>query len=289
MMKIFIPGRAAVFLALGVASTAACGGIVVIDEGSGGGGTSSTGTSTTTGTTTTTTTGQGGAGGGTTVAAKCPEVAAESTYCLTTLYPGQIAAVGLESGNVCLVLDVGLELSDASSLAVLGDDVFVCSYEQGLIRISLPTASVTFAPQSCTAVAAYDGKLLVKSFEMFGQIALYASFEDAMNSAPEAVFDTDDSNTRMTQQGGTLYTAWHSTNEIDRWALPAFDPLPSIFPEGFDGWVDGMWVTPDGRLILATSDDQLLTFDIATGALQSALGTNAQGSLLGGLSCWSKL
>jgi hypothetical protein len=220
----------------------------------------------------------------------CPEVAAESIYCLTSALGSQLVLVGLDSGDACPITSFGAD-GRASSQALLGDDAYMCSEADGtFIKVSTLTGAVETAPSTCQAVAAYEGGLLVKpSFEdpdNLNKLFFYASFTDVLNDTPTSEISIDDNNTRMTVQGSTLYTAWHSTNRVDVWTLPSPAKLPSIVLEGFDDWVMGMWATTDGRLVIA-SREHILTFDAATGAVLSTVAPALQDWSYGGLTCWT--
>ena len=91
----------------------------------------------------------------------------------------------------------------------------------------------------------------------------------------------------MTVHGSTLYSAWHSTVEIQVHDLPTESTLPSIFPEGYDTWVWGMAVTDDGLLALA-SRGEINMFDVATGAFIRTVYPVGDMRAVQGLSCVTK-
>lgn len=269
---------------LGVAA-AACSGTVVVmgdDPGQGGGGSGGGATA-----------GTGGAPAAPdAVAAACPDIAAEPMACLVLAAPGQLLALSPATGALCPVTHLTLPIADPAptSLAVLEGDVYYCDHELGLVRASAATGEATSAPYACYSVTAWQGKLLVSPLWSDDTLELYPSFDAVLAGAPEAVFTSPADNSRMTVRGDALYTTPYVASEVQRFQLPAVDPLPPLALEGFNDWVDGMWVSDDGaRLLILSFDpspDQLVTFDLATGAAVASVPVAQEGGMAGGLHCW---
>lgn len=250
--------------------------------------------------------GEGGSGGGSTttgagylpdaVEAACPDLSAEPLACLAigAGAPGQLLALSPTTGALCPVTDLSLPVADPAptSLAVIEGDVYYCDDDRGLVRASLTTGEATAAPYACYSVTAWQGKLLVTPLWSDDTLELFPSFDDVLAGAPEAVFAAPNDNSRMAASGDALYSTPYVTAEVQRWQLPAAEPLPPVALEGFEDWVDGMWVSDDATQLLVLSftpsPNRLATFDLATGALVASVPVTATGGLTGGLHCWTK-
>ena len=78
---------------------------------------------------------------------------------------------------------------------------------------------------------------------------------------------------RLTVRDGVVYTAWHSTNTIERSDLVTGQALASVTLQGYDGWILGLSVTGDGRMVIPGDiwGSTVRVFDRATGELDEAL------------------
>ncbi|EYF00077.1 hypothetical protein [Chondromyces apiculatus] len=284
-----------ILLAAGVVATllVACGGNVVVDHelssGSGGAGGYTTvvgvGAGQPTTTSSVTSTGVGGnTGVPDTIRSACPELAAEMPVCIMVDYEG-IVAVSPRTGEQCRLLSDlqgAITSSDASSIAVIGEQIHWCNFES-LNRISLEGV-VRSVPYLCQAVTTWEGKLLVRSYGQGTEtLKVHGSLEDIeMGVPPEDIFYTDDDNSRWVASETTLYSAWHSTSEIRRVSFPSLEPQPSLALQGFDGWVMGMWPDEAEGVMLVNSYGRFLTFDLTSGAKVGEVVTSSGD----GIHCW---
>jgi len=217
----------------------------------------------------------------------CESVTRESEHCLTSA-SGTLAVVGLDTGTVCPLassppVDVG---PGSPTLAWRGEAAYACLYGIGLVRASLEDGSVLVGQMPCTAVALDDeGRLLVSAAPReasdpygFPTTNLYAfdSWRDALAGRAAAVYPDGWIGwvpERLTVRDGIVYRAWHSTDTIDRSELATGTTLPSIGLQGYDGWILGLAVTGDGRLVIPGDSwgDTIRVFDAATGLSRPAV------------------
>ena len=278
-------------VALGAVGLSACGGNVVVDpaEGTGAGGqgspTSSSANTTATATGTSTGTGTGGSGGSGLIEQLCPDIAAEAHHCVTVGYDS-LALVSPNTGNTCVMTYLQSSISaDVSSIALRADHVYVCT-NASMLQIAIADGSINEAAIPCGAVTSYQGGLLVKPPLSQGpakELYHYASFEDVIANVPSEILAIEDSNTRMTARGNTLFTAWHAGSEVSHFSLPSGEPLMPLFLQGFDDWFNGLSAPDDSRFIVLSTGNRLATFDSASGALLQDV--YAPGDLLSGLHC----
>ncbi|HEU4535604.1 MAG TPA: hypothetical protein VFS00_15860, partial [Polyangiaceae bacterium] len=92
----------------------------------------------------------------------CEALARESTYCVG-LQGGQLSAVGLDSGTVCAGPSTNADTTAVSSLGWVGDYVYVCDYNRGLVRISVADGSVDIAAVSCDSATSHAGGILLSN------------------------------------------------------------------------------------------------------------------------------
>lgn len=205
----------------------------------------------------------------------CDDVRAEAHFCLG-FGPGELVLLGLDSHETCAGprVEGGDDDGPAGpSVAWIDDHLYACpDVEQSttVFGVSLVDGSWERATTSCTAVTEWRCGLLllpwasrhVDQYETFG--AVKAGEITAAPAIGEILAS------RMTTQGDLLYTAWHSTDQIGVYAMPEGTPLEPIQPEGFDTWVDGLSVTEDGLLVLATNvegtEPEVHVFEAASGA-----------------------
>lgn len=148
-----------------------------------------------------------------------------------------------------------------------GGDLFVCNRTDSggtVTRVDARTGAVEHSTVACEAVTADGSAIWVHD----GRASSLGRYDDwaavRAGSGVRAAFAAPVS--RLAVQGQTLFGAWHSTQIIERMTL-AGASQGSVALEGYDDWVLGLAVAPDGRLIVAAPDrvGSLLTFDSATG------------------------
>jgi hypothetical protein len=215
-------------------------------------------------------------------------VTSEGAYCLTTT-PGSISLVGLESGDVCHVAASsapGLG-HHVHSLSWRGEIAYVCTYEHGLMRVSLRDGSWQAMQVGCEAVADYDGGLLLLR-PYFQGLSLFQTLEDAFEGKPAASYSFGGVYSRIATSRNIFYGAWHSTDEIIVGDLASGESLPPLQLEGFDGWVHGMARTSTEELVLIgwaeppPTRRALLFFDAGSGAKGKTVPVS---DWIGGLAC----
>jgi hypothetical protein len=229
-----------------------------------------------------------------TVPVKCEQLTAESIYCMT-INNNTPTVVGLESGQTCSGVPAKVSgLDDVSSLGWQGNYLYTCIRERGLARISLVDGSVDIAPVACEAVASHREGLLTllghdgteSSWE--GALVHFESLEAAARQDSSCLRRSSPRASRMTVHGDQGYFAWHSTDTISTLALDKTDKPRSIVLKEYDGWILGMSVLDDGRLVIlapgsGTRSARLLVFDSKTGASLGAHSLRLSDS--GGLVC----
>jgi len=211
----------------------------------------------------------------------CADVLAESTACLTVTQGG-LALLGVDSGASCPVAPVASHsLYDLSSLGWLGDVLYACSYNEGLVRLDVQTGAVERLEMPCAAATADAGSLLILTgyepgMSSNSSVFRVAGYDGLLAGEAEATGVTNLWGERMTARDGLLYSAWHSTNTIQVHDLATGELVREVVLEGYDNWINGLDVTPDGRLLILGYaeeglDSQLMVFDAVTGA---RLGTH---------------
>ena len=221
----------------------------------------------------------------------CSDVIDESYVCLAHS-PGGILAVGLDTGTICDALPASPDdrAPRPTSMAWLGSDVYTCSGEHGVLtRTSLLDGTVQRSFANCKAVTSHDGGLLLQppleNPATMHQLWKAGSFLDA-HCGHYQVIPVDLHASRITAHDDVVYTAWHSTSEIDRFHLPGGDPAGTVQLQGFDTWIDGMSVLDGEQLVVnaAGTQGRLAVFDIDGGQLSWAVDVPPD---LGGLVCVS--
>lgn len=233
----------------------------------------------------------------------CEDVTTETHYCITISGSGT-ALFGLDSGLVC-PLGKGSEvfsdhMMNAHSIALLDGHLFMCVDEiidhtgaHGILRFSMLSGLWEVIPVLCSSLARYENGLIVQPDMSLGPsgVVYYPSLEDLRDGIYVPMGSTSIAS-RMTVNGHTLYTAWHSTSEIDRYQLPSGTSAGTIHLEGYDTWVQGLAVTDDGLLVCNASwpEGRVAVFDEATGDhLYDVLPVNEEGADVGitGLVCFT--
>lgn len=205
----------------------------------------------------------------------CEGVTSESYYCLTFTEGGDVMALGLDTGDTCTVVDDAIDdVSYVDSITWLGPHLYACAgYFEKLHRVDLTDGTVDEAYVWCGGVAEWDGGLLTKwpggwGPEAFDSMWFYPTFLDAQCQDPDEIpFGTG--NSRFTVYGDNLYSAWHSTDEVDVNSLPYGADQGTIFLEDYDTWINGMSVIDGELLVLSASwpEDRVVVFDLGGGYL----------------------
>jgi hypothetical protein len=206
----------------------------------------------------------------------CEPLAEESTYCMT-LNGNTPTVLGLDSGRKCSGVPIQMsDLHDVTSLAWRGDHLYACTRERGLARFSLVDGSVDVAPIGCEAVAAHRDGLLTMLDDM-GQeqgftraLLQFDSFEAATRRESSCAIDNRPHASRMAVQGDQGYFAWHAADEISTLSLARGGEPQTLKLKGYMGWIMGLDVTPDGRLLIIGQGEgprtpKLLSFERANG------------------------
>lgn len=223
--------------------------------------------------------------------AGCESVTTESQYCLT-IAGGSLALLGIDSGAVCPVAtDARLEHTPTDhALSWRGEVAYVCDDYAGLKRISLKDGKTGLAQMPCSGVGVDGGRLLVAApsgrtdepwaRSLFG----FDTWEQLLAGRTISSFDLGYFVSRMTVHDGILYTAWHSTDTIKRTSLATGEALPPVALEGYEGWILGLAVTGDGRLLVTgeLGGDTVYVFDARTG---KAEGVVRPSTPVAGLAC----
>ena len=216
---------------------------------------------------------------------------AESHYCLT-LSAGRPAILGLDSGTVCPFgkPDLNLDEEGPGKISIGFQDgcLFKCISRtgmHGLLRYSVVDDLLALAPVPCDGVATWRGGLITMQPRAWGpdfSLTYFTSFEDALDGEGEG-WPWGTRNSRMTAHGDLLYSAWHSTSEVDVQALPSGEAVRTISLEGYDTWIWGMSVTDDGLLVLNSGSGRVALFTEATGVWLRDVDPSAS---VGGLVCF---
>jgi hypothetical protein len=225
---------------------------------------------------------------------ECASVEAESAACISVV-DGGLALIGADSGTICPLAarQGGGEHPDPTSASVgwLGEVLYRCIHDEGLVRTDLRTGARERLEIPCQAVTDDAGTLLVApgwSGGIFDWGAIYRvdGYQGLLAArATRAAVSTG--NSRFTAHAGLLYSAWHSTSTIDVHDIATGAAVGQVPLTGYDGWIFGLDVTNDGRLLVAGMDDAgtlLMIFDATTGA---RLGEHRLGRHWGasGLAC----
>ena len=221
----------------------------------------------------------------------CEHILEESLFCITRHWmasPPRLELLGVDTGTVCplgIEGDFLFHTPGDGSIAWIDDGLYVCNWYEspwGLTRISLSDGTVETTGIMCEAVARYNSGLIVMASPGMDGITYFESFADAKAGDGVSILVTPWAS-RMTAFCDSLYTAWHSTPEIDVFSLTDETRTRTIFLEDYDGWVWGMSVSEDGRLLLINEpENRIAIFDVDTG---ESLGNLSLGNGYHGLAC----
>ncbi len=208
------------------------------------------------------------------LAASCGSITSESTFCLGRTDFG-IAAIGLDSGDVCPVVAVPPDENGGlpTAMAWHGSDVYACEGEWGnLTRISLEDESQQRSFAYCDSVASFAGELLMlpdgSDPANMNQLWAAGNLTEA-HCGGHRVIPADLHASRITADGGRVYAATHSTSEVEVFEPPQEGPIRKIQLEGFDTWIHGMAVLDGEALAINAThtEGRIAVFDLHDGEL----------------------
>lgn len=201
---------------------------------------------------------------------ECAEVAAESAYCLTMDYEGA-TLVGIDTGRVCTFgasLDSSLQ---NPSFAWQGMSIVTCGNDWSantVGRYDLITGEIDATTLLCRSVTDLGDRILVAEGIESPTLRVYDDFDAIVADAPAEVLDITIQGTRMWTDGEILLDAWHATDVLWRQTMDG-EPLGDLPLQGYDGWIDGMFVHEGTLLVLTRGDghDNIVrSFDPRSGA-----------------------
>lgn len=205
--------------------------------------------------------------------ARCGHVLKEQRRCVATAAAGEnhLVAIGLDSGTACIgpVLH-GSEGHGQSSLGWIGDYVYTCERERGIVEVSLRDGAIRVAPFACESVT-NDGQSLIvtPAMQAFGgAVERYASFDALLARQPLGTLKIAGTSSRLAVQGNAAYTAGHSTDEIGVTALDS-GQRTTIKLDRYDDWIFGLDVLSNGNILVGSprrTERDLRVFDGRTGA-----------------------
>lgn len=196
--------------------------------------------------------------------AGCDAVVSQSQYCLTTTMDG-IAAVGLDTGEMCSVTATTAPLTHGytTSYAWRGELLYACTNE-GLVRVSLLDGSWERAQVACDAVAGNEDGIFL--LPRIGPLRRYSDYQAVLDREPDRIYSFDLWGTRIAVEGARIYDAWHATDTIEIHDLAGDAAVGPLVLEDYDGWIMGLAVTDDSRLVLTDGFDRIVLFDVDSGA-----------------------
>lgn len=219
---------------------------------------------------------------------------------------GQVTLVGMDSGLQVPLVDVqGDAFYEIDGLALLGEYVAVCG--PTLSRIDLATGDIEETGITCDAVADYDGGILLFHACDEGYYAdcdYNGTWRDPIRWYPtwdDAVADTNGTTTpavpyatRLGRGDAELLSAWHATDEVERWDPVTGTLIGTTHLQFFDTWVWGLsavgerlFVVNDGRDPGVSWNTRIAEFDADGNAVQDLrLGEHVR---MNGLACTDAL
>ncbi len=226
----------------------------------------------------------------------CDSIMQENWYCYSVIQDTannkHVGLVGVVSGDLCNIAQVPyVDFTSTNGIAIVGDDAYFCDNNM-VYRVSLLDGSTeefyfgsTYGV-SCDSIAAWDGDLVIMPgasdpFYMY-KLLVYSSFIDIVAQNPVYLNFLTEA-TRLTINDQTMYTAWHSTDEVDVYPLPSGAPHTVVPLQYYDTWIWGMSVTDDDLLVITGNSGNLHVFHAGTGLEQWLTTTAAM--RLSGLYC----
>lgn len=172
-------------------------------------------------------------------------------------------------------------------LAQLGDSLVMSAYTGDGFRwleIDLAAGTAQLGPENTDRwISATEDRLVTISLSA-SSFEFFDDFEQLCSGAPSSQVITSAHASRHGIAGDESYTAWHSTDEIDVHDLHNGTYLRTVYPEGYDGWVNGIALA-GGELFLTEANGSIRRFDAETGALRGTVDAPAVQMWHGGLWC----
>ncbi len=161
---------------------------------------------------------------------------------------------------------------DSHGIARFGDTLIVPIYGsiETWYEVDLNGGGVRSGGVPDERAVTTDGQDLITFCDehQVGTFCRYHSFDDLVSDTPAATIEADLWASRMTATSDRLYSAWHSTNEIDVNDVHTGAYIGTLQLEGYDDWIQGMSVR-GGELLLmraASYVHYFARFDLTTGA-----------------------
>ncbi len=121
---------------------------------------------------------------------------------------------------------------------------------------------------------AEDGLWVASDLIGSGAAMRYATIDDLVADSPAQAVGLPDSlwSTRGSVLGGRLYAAWHAADNLEWVPLPGAGGMGRLWPEGVDGWIDGISAFEGAILVMHEPGNapQIQHFDPESGALVDA-------------------
>lgn len=159
-----------------------------------------------------------------------------------------------------------------AGFALLGDELVTAGYNGNNFQwmaVDLVQDAVTWGSNTNETSVTSDGTDLIA---LCGNDAFcrYPDFTSLSAGSPSAVIPADLHASRLTTDGTSVYTAWHSADSIDVHDLATGVQLSTIWLQDWDTWIWGMSVVGDDLYLMHHDYGQgnrFARFDVATGTL----------------------
>jgi hypothetical protein len=202
--------------------------------------------------------------------AACPAETSESAWCLSATSGGELVVLGLDSLSTC---DVGVSFDHhydshrVASLGWIGGDVYGCIGQYGVLeRIQLDgSEDPDHAEIWCDAAVADGGQLYTIPQYSGPTTSAYASWEDAQCGSATASMNVGWNDSTYGAADGVGWSAWHSTDTVERYDLAGGGGLLGTVTLDYSGWIYGLG--PVGDWIVITTRSEVRIHDATTGDL----------------------
>ena len=200
----------------------------------------------------------------------CEHLQEQSGWCLAFDRPsGHLWVVGLDTRETCRVEHEPVAPTMPHNIAVLGDHVILTEQPfDGLqADIDLKTGSAAHfeieADGMLLNLTDYDGGFIAQYVgpEAPGGVLFYEGLEEFLlhESSPLDHLDPRIGG-RWATAGDTLWSAWHSTSEIERYDTESGEELPPLELDEYDNWIYGVDGLPNNRLVITDREHAFRTF-----------------------------